>query len=63
MELPPLDHVGWGRLLSAVMQTDPVATGAPVEGRRDTSVDTDRLRRRAELARTIVLEGQSDIYA
>lgn len=63
MELPPLDHIGWGRLLTAVMETDPIAAGAPVERLTQERVDQREQDRRLQRARTVVLDSSTDVYA
>ncbi len=61
MQIPPLDHAGWGRLLSAVMETESVSA---TPTRRERPVDeTARIRRREQLERTVVLAGETDVYA
>lgn len=63
MNLPPLDHVGWGRLMAAVMESDHEPTRTPQETPESADIDLVRLRRRERAERTVVLEGSTDVYA
>lgn len=61
MELPPIDHAGWGRLLSAVLADNAGATPAPPTLVVD--LDEEEARQRAEDARTTVHATSKDVYA
>jgi hypothetical protein len=61
MELPPIDHAGWGRLLSAVLADNAGATPEPPV--RVVEESEEIARKRAALARTTVHGSSEDVYA
>ena len=60
MELPPIDHAGWTRLLSAVM-AETAGAATPVVELRDES--EAQAAERALRARLSVHETSPDVYA
>jgi len=54
--------MGWGRLLTAVIDTDPIVTGASVE-RVTERVEPVEHDERMELSRTVVPDPANDVYA
>jgi hypothetical protein len=62
MNVPSVDHAGWGLLLAAVMENDSVAAG--VQRNPEPKVDAiARIQRRERNERKLIRRGETEVYA
>jgi hypothetical protein len=62
MNVPSVDHAGWGLLLAAVMENDSVAAGVPRTP--EPKVDAiARIQRRERNERKLIRRGETEVYA
>jgi hypothetical protein len=62
MNVPSVDHAGWGLLLAAVMENDSLAAGVPRNPEQKVDAIA-RIQRRERNERKLIRRGATEVYA